>query len=78
MNLYQASAMNLLQSELVEHQKILDAFAPLPKALKKHIQSFYKSSVPITICPACHKMAFRVLVCQGECFLCEHNYFLIR
>ena len=70
--------MNLLQSELVEHQKILDKFAPLPKALKQHILSFHTSSIPVTICPACHKMAFRVLECKTGCFLCEHNYFRIR
>ena len=70
--------MTLLQSELIEHQKILDAFAALPKAVKQHILSFHKSSIPISICPACHRMAFRVLVCKEECFLCEHNYFLIR
>ena len=47
MDFYQASTMTLLQSELIEHQKILDAFAALPKAVKQHILTFHKSSIPI-------------------------------
>ena len=46
--------MNLLISELTEHQKILTAFQELPADLKKYILSFYKSTVPIYTCPYCN------------------------
>ena len=35
--------MNLLQSELIEHGKVLKAFSNLPSELKQYILTFYKS-----------------------------------
>ena len=46
--------MNLLRSELCEHQKILDAFQELPADLRHHIQTFYQSIRPIPTCPYCN------------------------
>ena len=36
--------MNLLQSELIEHGKVLASFSKLPRDLKQLILTFYKSS----------------------------------
>ena len=35
--------MNLLQSELIEHGKVLKAFSNLPSELKQYILTFYKT-----------------------------------
>ena len=35
--------MNLLQSELIEHRKVLKAFCKLPREVKQYILTFYKS-----------------------------------
>ena len=45
--------MNLIRSELAEHQKILDKFTELPADLKRYIQTFYKSRMPVITCPYC-------------------------
>ena len=67
--------MNLLQSELIEHQKILDAFQHLPTDVKKHILTFYKSSNAVVICPKCYLGSYKVLIYEHERFVCEHNYY---
>jgi len=35
--------MNLLQSELIEHGKVLKAFSNLPSELKQYILTFYNT-----------------------------------
>jgi len=35
--------MNLLQSELIEHRKVLKAFSNLPRDIKQYILTFYKT-----------------------------------
>ena len=82
--------MNLLQSELVEHKKILDAFRQLPKDIKKYILEFHRSwphswglphlgsSNAILICPICYEASYKVLICEGGCFICDHNYYKMR
>ena len=67
--------MNLLQSELIEHKKILDAFRQLPKDIKRYILEFYKSSNAILICPSCYSASYKVLLMEGGCFVCDHNYY---
>jgi hypothetical protein len=67
--------MNLLKSELVEHKKILDAFRLLPKDIKKYILEFHCSSSAILICPLCYEASYKVLICEGGCFICDHNYY---
>lgn len=67
--------MNLLQSELIEHQKILDFFQNLPKDIKQYILTFYKSSNAVLICPQCYLGSYKVLIYESECFICEHNYY---
>ena len=46
--------MNLLISELQEHQKVLDAFQELPADLRMYIQTFYISVNPVMICSGCN------------------------
>ena len=70
-------SMNLLQSELIEHKKILDAFRQLPSDIKKYILTFYKSSNAILICPKCYAASYKVLIAEGGCFVCDHNYYKI-
>ena len=67
--------MNLLQSELIEHKKILDAFQDLPKDIKKYILTFHNSTNAVVICPQCYLGSYRVLIYEHECFICEHNYY---
>lgn len=67
--------MNLLQSELMEHQKILDAFHGLPTAIKKHILTFYSSSNAFLICPVCYARKYKVLIYEPPGFICEHKYY---
>ena len=45
--------MNLIISELTEHKKILDKFKELPADLRKYVQTFYKSTMPVITCPYC-------------------------
>ena len=35
--------MNLFQSELIEHRKVLKAFCKLPRDIKQYILTFYKT-----------------------------------
>ena len=69
--------MNLLQSELIEHKKILDAFKGLPSDIKKYILTFYTSSNAILICPSCYAASYKVLIAEGGVFVCDHNYYKI-
>lgn len=66
--------MNLLQSELIEHQKVLDAFKDLPADLKRLILTFYKSSNGM-ICPECFAAPYKILILEGGIFICSHNQF---
>lgn len=67
--------MNLLQSELIEHKKVLDAFRDLPKDIKKHILTFYNSTNAVVMCPACCLGSYKILVYEHDCFICEHNFY---
>ena len=67
--------MNQLQSELMIHQKILDAFKDLPTDIKKYILTFYSSSNGILICPECDVASYKVMICDGGIFICSHNYY---
>ena len=69
--------MNLLQSELIEHKKILDAFRHLPRDIKKYILTFHSSSNAVLICPQCYAASYKVLIAEGGCFVCDHNYYKI-
>ena len=40
---------------MTTHQQVLDAFVGLPVDLRKHIQSFYRSTLPSEVCPDCEK-----------------------
>ena len=67
--------MNQLRSELMIHQKILDAFQDLPTDLKRHILTFFTSSNAVLICPKCYLGSYKVLIYESDCFVCEHNYY---
>ena len=75
----------LLGSELEEHRKILAFFGNLPKVLREHIQTFYRSTLPMLMCPECGSGYYKLnhyreneLTPLTNCFLCEHNYFQLK
>ena len=65
--------MNLLKSELMEHQKVLDAFQGLPRDIKKHILTFHNSKDAFWVCAECFRRSYKILVYENDCFVCEHR-----
>ena len=67
--------MNLLQSELIEHQKILDTFKQLPTDIKKYILLFHKSTPPLKRCPLCRFPALDIgWVITTQCMCFQSNF----
>ena len=70
--------MNLLISELTEHKKLLDKFSKLPADLRRHIQTFHKSTRPLPSCPYCNwtilKPQWSIITPCGFCF-CVHEHY---
>ena len=46
-----------LQDYMEEHDRILEDFADLPKSIRKHIQTFYKSDRPEK-CSQCQNVCY--------------------
>jgi hypothetical protein len=55
---------------LRKHQKILDSFKDLPKALKFKVQTYYKSQLPQVLCMYCYKLSYPVLSHYVDCYIC--------
>ena len=51
---------NLLESELMEHEKILKFFKKLPVDLRKHVQTFHVSKRPVMACHTCNKRFYQI------------------
>ena len=67
-----------LAAEFQDHKDILNAFSGLPKVLKKHILTFYKTERTVGLCPICGSgmfaSAFMYSVPPFCHFTCYHNY----
>ncbi len=68
------SNFSLLESELMEHKKILDAFSALPVCLKKHIRKFHKSYRPIIPCHQCDKQYYQMCCFHKWVPWCQHHH----
>ena len=67
-----------LQAEMQDHKDILDAFSGLPTAIKKYIQTFYRTERRVAFCPICGSgMSAAAFACHIPpfChFTCMHNF----
>ena len=73
----------LLNSELQEHLKILEFFSGLPKDLREHVQTFYRSTLPMLLCPECGTGYYKLFEEKDHspmtnCFMCCHNYYQLK
>ena len=76
--------MNLL-AELQDHKKLLEFFKPLPRCIRKKVQEFHMSKLPFLLCPVCGAGYYSIPLgskvetrMSSGCFMCEHNYFMLR
>ena len=69
-----------LLAELQDHKSILDAFRDLPKVLKKHVLSFFRTRITNSFCPVCG-CGWHSSYCHSlphfSYYMCEHNYYPI-
>ena len=73
----------LLNSELQEHLKILEYFKPLPKVIREYILTFYRSTLPMLLCPECGTGYYKLFEetefsPMTNCFMCCHNYYQLK
>ena len=73
----------LLNSELQEHLKLLKFFSGLPKDLREHVQTFYRSTLPMLLCPECGTGYYKLFEEKDNspmtnCFMCCHNYYQLK
>ena len=72
-----------LKKELEEHTKLLDFYGRLPAVLRVHIQTFFRSTLPMLLCPECGSGYYRLFEEKEyspmtNCFMCTHNYYQLK
>ena len=75
--------MYTLKNELLEHKLLLEYFKPLPKVIRQHIQSFFRSTLPMLLCPECGTGYYKLFEekdfnSMTNCFMCCHNYYQLK
>ncbi len=68
------SNFTLLESELMEHKKLLGFFKPLPSDIKKLIQSFHRSRRPVLSCHECNKHYYQMCCFNKWVPWCRHHH----
>ena len=77
------SKYSVLKDELLGHRQILRYFRKLPLVLRKIVQEYHISRMPMLLCPECGSGYYQIFMpilkaTVQNCFMCEHNYYMLR